>query len=36
MHLNHTNPVLDPDAEERQQVEDAGFHVAEEGMELEL
>ncbi len=35
-HLNHTNPVLDPDSEERQQVEDAGFHIAEEGVELEL
>ncbi|MDY6769268.1 MAG: MBL fold metallo-hydrolase [Candidatus Nanohaloarchaea archaeon] len=36
-HINHTNPILLPDAEERQQVEDAeGFHVAEEGMEIEL
>lgn len=35
-HLNHTNPVLDPDSDERGQVEDAGFHIAEEGMELDL
>lgn len=35
-HLNHTNPVLDPESAEREQVEDAGFHIAEEGMELEL
>ncbi len=35
-HMNHTNPVLDPDSEERQQVEDAGFQVAEDGMEIVL
>ncbi|MFB6076838.1 MAG: MBL fold metallo-hydrolase [Candidatus Nanohaloarchaea archaeon] len=35
-HMNHTNPILDPGSPERQQVEDAGFHVAEEGMEIEL
>lgn len=35
-HINHTNPVLDPDSEERQKVEDAGFRIAEEGMEIEL
>ncbi|MDY6768891.1 MAG: MBL fold metallo-hydrolase [Candidatus Nanohaloarchaea archaeon] len=35
-HLNHTNPVLLPDSEERQQVEDAGFRIADEGMEIEL
>lgn len=35
-HLNHTNPVLDPDSAERAQVEDAGFVVAEEGMEIDL
>lgn len=35
-HINHTNPILDPDSAERQQVEDAGLHVAEEGTELEL
>lgn len=36
IHLNHTNPVLDPDSEERARVEDAGFTVAREGMEIEL
>ncbi|MFB6166644.1 MAG: MBL fold metallo-hydrolase [Candidatus Nanohaloarchaea archaeon] len=35
-HLNHTNPVLDPDSEERKKIEDKGFKVAEEGMEIEL
>lgn len=35
-HINHTNPVLDPDSPERQQVEDAGFHIAEEGDEIDL
>lgn len=35
-HLNHTNPLLDPESEERAEVEDAGFHIAEDGMELEL
>lgn len=35
-HLNHTNPVIDPDSAERAQVEDAGFVVAEEGMEIDL
>lgn len=35
-HLNHTNPVLKPDSEERQKVEEAGFRIAEDGMEIEL
>ncbi|MDY6770219.1 MAG: MBL fold metallo-hydrolase [Candidatus Nanohaloarchaea archaeon] len=35
-HMNHTNPVLLPDADERQQVEDAGFTVADDGMEIQL
>lgn len=35
-HMNHTNPVLDPDSAERQEVEDAGFHIAEDGTEIEL
>lgn len=30
-HLNHTNPVLEPESGERQQVEARGFHVAEQG-----
>lgn len=35
-HLNHTNPVLLPDSDERDEVEDRGFRVAEDGMEIEL
>lgn len=35
-HMNHTNPVLDPESDERQQVEENGFTVAEDGMEIEL
>lgn len=35
-HMNHTNPVLDPESDERQQVEDAGCHIAEDGTEIEL
>ncbi|MDY6774283.1 MAG: MBL fold metallo-hydrolase, partial [Candidatus Nanohaloarchaea archaeon] len=35
-HINHTNPVLDPESEERRKVEEAGFRIAEEGMEIEL
>ncbi|MCJ7479159.1 MAG: MBL fold metallo-hydrolase [Candidatus Nanohaloarchaeota archaeon QJJ-7] len=35
-HINHTNPVLDPESEERKKVEEAGFRIAEEGMEIEL
>lgn len=35
-HLNHTNPVLEPESEERQQVEARGFHVAEQGETFSL
>ncbi|MGG1592784.1 MBL fold metallo-hydrolase [Terribacillus saccharophilus] len=35
-HLNHSNPVLDPDSEEYQSVRTRGFFLAEEGLELEL
>jgi pyrroloquinoline quinone biosynthesis protein B len=35
-HLNHTNPVLREDSEQRDEVEDRGFHVAEEGFEFKL
>ncbi|GKV56690.1 coenzyme PQQ synthesis protein B [Sporosarcina sp. NCCP-2222] len=35
-HFNHSNPVLDPGSEARRFVETNGFHVAEEGMELEI
>ncbi|MEM1181453.1 MAG: MBL fold metallo-hydrolase [Acidobacteriota bacterium] len=31
IHLNHTNPALDPESPERQQIEAAGFHVAVRG-----
>lgn len=36
IHLNHTNPVLREDTEERKKVEENGFGVAERGMEFEL
>ncbi|MFB6245596.1 MAG: MBL fold metallo-hydrolase [Candidatus Nanohaloarchaea archaeon] len=35
-HLNHTNPLLLKDSEEREEVESRGFGVAERGMEFEL
>ena len=31
IHLNHTNPLLNPDAPERQTVKRAGFNIAGEG-----
>jgi pyrroloquinoline quinone biosynthesis protein B len=31
IHMNHTNPLLNPAAPERQAVEKAGFNIAEEG-----
>ena len=34
IHMNHTNPLLNPDAEERTVVKDAGFNIADEGEEL--
>ena len=36
VHINNTNPVLDPETPERRAVEDAGWLVAEDGMELTL
>ncbi len=36
VHINNTNPVLDPETPERRAVEDAGWVVAEDGMELSL
>ena len=36
VHINNTNPVLDPATPERRAVEDAGWIVAEDGMELTL
>jgi len=35
-HFNHSNPVLDADRAHRTQVEDAGFGVLDDGMELPL
>ncbi len=35
-HINHTNPILLPDSEERKILEKKGFKIAEEGTELEL
>ena len=35
-HLNHTNPALREDTEERKELEERGFKVAEKGMEIEL
>ena len=31
IHLNHTNPALDPDSPERREIESRGFRVADEG-----
>jgi len=36
IHFNHTNPLLQQKAEEKQQVIQQGFHVAEEGMTISL
>ncbi|HSL82107.1 MAG TPA: pyrroloquinoline quinone biosynthesis protein PqqB, partial [Thermoanaerobaculia bacterium] len=36
IHLNHSNPALDPRSPERRAIEAAGFRVAEEGEELPL
>lgn len=36
IHLNHTNPALDPHGAARRQIEAAGFRVAEEGERLGL
>lgn len=32
IHLNHTNPALDPDSHASKTIEEAGFHVARTGM----
>ncbi len=34
-HLNHTNPLLDPASAERMLIEEMGFRVAQDGMELD-
>lgn len=36
LHLNHTNPALDPDGDARRQVREAGMRVAEEGEQFLL
>lgn len=36
IHMNHTNPVLIEDTEERQEVEERGFGVVEKGMEFQI
>lgn len=36
IHLNHTNPLLNPASQAYQQVRRQGYHVAEEGLVLEL
>ena len=36
IHLNHTNPALDPGGSARQEIERRGFHVAEEGERIAL
>ena len=36
VHMNNTNPVLDPSTPERTEVEAAGWLIAEDGMELTL
>jgi pyrroloquinoline quinone biosynthesis protein B len=33
-HINNTNPILAPDSEERRRVEDAGWEIAYDGMEI--
>jgi pyrroloquinoline quinone biosynthesis protein B len=36
IHINNTNPILIEDSPERQAVEEHGFEVAEDGLELEI
>lgn len=36
IHINNTNPILDPDSDERAVVEAAGVEVASDGMDIEL
>ena len=36
IHMNHTNPLLDPESAASQTVEKRGFHVAREGMTFGL
>jgi pyrroloquinoline quinone biosynthesis protein B len=34
VHMNNTNPVLDPRSEERREAEAAGWEIAQDGMEV--
>ncbi len=36
VHINNTNPVLDPDSPERKIVSEAGWEVGHDGQEVEL
>ncbi len=36
LHINNTNPILDPHSPERRELEGVGLRVAEDGMKLEL
>ena len=36
IHMNHSNPLLDPSSSAYQQVIDQGYHVAREGFRLPL
>lgn len=36
IHINNTNPILDPDSDERAVVEAAGVEVAHDGLDIEL
>ena len=36
IHMNHTNPLLDPQSNQTKQVRAAGFNIAEEGIRLAL
>ncbi|MEE8060335.1 MAG: hypothetical protein V3T16_00830, partial [Gemmatimonadales bacterium] len=36
IHLNHTNPALDPHSDARREIDRRGYRVAEEGERVEL
>ena len=36
LHLNHTNPALDPESEATRAIKKAGHHVARQGEQVEL
>ena len=36
IHMNHTNPLLNPDSSQSQQVRSAGFNIATQGLRLDL